>query len=121
MLINKFKGLFIVLLLTILSTSINAQYLFQITGTSNLSVVNSGNTFIYTINYSTAGNTTSGQNVQATVALPTNLLPIDISTFANSISYPTSQVTAATYNAGTNTVAITYINPLPAGAPLIYL
>jgi hypothetical protein len=61
---TKVQYLLIVLLLLIGSVA-NAQYLFQITGSSNLASVNTGNTFIYTINYSTAGNTTSGQNVVA--------------------------------------------------------
>ena len=115
-LIFKVSSILLLMLFSLLTAKTNAQYLFQVTGTSDLLTVNSGSQFIYTINYSTAGNTTSGQNVVATVALPTNVEPFDKVTFSNSISYPTSQVTAATYNAGTNTVTITYINPLPAGA-----
>ncbi|MFA9213036.1 MAG: SdrD B-like domain-containing protein, partial [Candidatus Methylacidiphilales bacterium] len=103
-------------LLLVLANIANAQYLFQITGSSNLASVNTGSTFVYTINYSTAGNTTSGQNVVATINLPTNVAPITNSPFSNSISFPTSQVTSATYNSSSNTVTITYINPLPAGA-----
>ena len=115
-LIFKISSILLLMLFSLLTAKTNAQYLFQVTGTSDLSSVNSGSQFIYTINYSTAGNTTSGQNVVATVALPNNVEPFDKVTFSNSISYPSSQVTAATYNAGTNTVTITYINPLPAGA-----
>lgn len=115
-LIFKVSSILLLMLFSLLTAKTNAQYLFQVTGNSDLSSVNSGSQFIYTINYSTAGNTTSGQNVVATVALPTNVEPFDKVTFSNSISYPTSQVTSATYNAGTNTVTITYINPLPAGA-----
>lgn len=112
---TKVQFLIIVLLLLVGSVA-NAQYLFQITGSSNLASVNTGNTFIYTINYSTAGNTTSGQNVVATINLPSNVTPESNSPFSNSISYPTSQVTSATYNSSSKTVTITYINPLPAGA-----
>ncbi|MCF8428023.1 MAG: PKD domain-containing protein [Bacteroidia bacterium] len=94
----------------------NAQYLFQTSTSTDLTSVNSGNQFIYIFNYSTAGNTTSGQNVVAEISLPLNLVPYDESNFSNSISYPTSQVTGASYNSGTKKVTITYINPLPAGA-----
>lgn len=113
--LNPIQFITIVFLL-LMSNFVQAQYLFQITGSSNLASVNTGNTFVYTINYSTAGNTTSGQNVVATINLPSNVTPASTSPFSSSISYPTSQVTSATYNSSTNVVTITYINPLPAGA-----
>jgi len=119
---NKYSGrvyktvLILFVLMLLISRVASAQYLFQTSSNSDLASVSTGNQFIYIFNYSTAGNTTSGINVVATIDLPSNLVPFDATTFSNSISYPPSQVTSGTYSAINNRVTITYINPLPAGS-----
>ena len=87
-----------------------------ISGSSNVPSVNAGNQFIYTFNYSVNSFTKDAQNTIATIVLPQNLVPYDINNFANSISYDKTQVANATYTAATNTVTITFVNPLPAGS-----
>ncbi|MBC7384227.1 MAG: T9SS type A sorting domain-containing protein [Bacteroidia bacterium] len=77
---------------------------------------NSGNQFIYTLNYQCSGLTDNGINVLATMPLPQNLIPFDIITFSNSVSFDNSQVSTVTYNVGSNTITITFVNPLPAGS-----
>ena len=88
----------------------------SLSASSNLSSVNTGSQFIYTLNYQVSSLTDNGINVRANIQLPTNLVPFVISPFANSVEFDESQVSSVSYNSGTNEIDIVFVNPIPAGS-----
>ncbi|MFY8003897.1 MAG: isopeptide-forming domain-containing fimbrial protein, partial [Chitinophagaceae bacterium] len=78
--------------------------------------VNSGDLFIYKLNYQCSSFDTSGRNVVATLVLPDKVVPFSTSPFSSSVSFDDSQVASVTYNAATKTITVTYVDPLPAGS-----
>jgi hypothetical protein len=113
---SKKIGMAITLLLLFMSVQSKASVQLMVVGASNVSSINTGNQFIYTLNYQISSLTTNGQNVVATMALPQNLEPFDVSNFSNSVSFSASQVSSVTYNPVTNTITVTFVNPIPAGS-----
>ena len=119
---NKFLGciantrtFFLVAFLLVASVA-SAQFdtLFIRQGT-NYRSVKSGFPFVDTINYSWSNFTANAKNAKATVTLPLNLVPSN-TTFSKAVAYDPSQISAVAYNAGSNIVTITFVNPLPAGS-----
>ena len=106
----------ITLLLVFIAFQSKASVQLMVVGSSNVPSINTGNQFIYTLNYQVSSLTTNGQNVVATMALPQNLEPFDVSNFSNSVSFSSSQVSSVTYNPVTNTITVTFVNPIPAGS-----
>jgi fimbrial isopeptide formation D2 family protein len=113
--ITSFK-IYAFFILSILGLNANATVELSLSASSNLSSVNTGNQFIYTLNYQVSSLTVNGINVRANIALPTNLVPFVISPFANSVEFDESQVASVTYNSGTNEIDIVFVNPIPAGS-----
>ncbi len=111
--IYKYLLLFVVGLFSFLG--LEAQYIFTTSASSSVSSVNTGSQITYTFNYSTAANTTSGQNVVAELNLPDNLIPFNESNFNSNVLFAPTQISSVTYNSGLNKVTITYVHPLPAG------
>ncbi|MFZ4796627.1 MAG: SdrD B-like domain-containing protein [Bacteroidia bacterium] len=126
----RFKSILAVLavfMLFVNAKTVQAQYNISITGAAissstinttrtPITSITTGSSFVYLIQYATQSNTQTGLNLVATIALPTNLVPINTTTFSSSISFPSTQVNSATYNSGNNTVTITFKTPLPAGS-----
>lgn len=104
------------LLFVFMAVQTKASVQLTVVGSTNVSSINTGSQFIYTLNYQVSSLTSNGQNVVATMALPQNLEPFDISNFSNSVSFSPSQVSSVTYNSGTNTITVTFVNPIPAGS-----
>ena len=101
----------------LLVTSVaSAQFdtLFIRQGT-NYSSVQTGSPFVDTINYSWSNFTANAQNAVATVTLPQNLVPSN-NTFSKAVAFDPTQVSSVTYNAGSNVVTVTFVNPLPSGS-----
>jgi len=113
-----YLSIFLAIALAICSSGMVTAQTVQIAlqASTNVSSINTGNQFIYTLNYSCSSTTADGVNVIATLPLPQNLVPYDVNTFANSVSYDKTQVSAVNYNATTNTITVIFVNPLPAGS-----
>ena len=97
----------LVLALFLLVTSVaSAQNdtLFIHQGT-NYSSIQTGSSFIDTVNYSWSSFTKTLTSAVATLTLPQNLVPYVISPFANSVIFDPSQVSAVTYNAGSRYIS----------------
>ncbi len=114
--IQSLKSKLFVLLFIVLAFTGKAQVQLSLSASTDLASVNTGNQFIYTLNYQISSLTTNGTGVVATMPLPTNLTPFDVSNFNNSVAFDNSQVSSITYNSGTNTITINFVNPIPAGS-----
>ena len=111
----NFKALLTGLFLLIAGMAFS-QVQLQVSGTSNVSTITTGNQFIYTLNYSVSSLTSVGHGIVATIVLPANVTPVNTSPFSSSIDFDPSQVTGATYTAGTNTITVTFVDPFVAGS-----
>lgn len=112
--LNK-KRIGIVLLLVSFSVLGNAQSVqLSVSGSVDSSSINTGNIFIYTVNYSVSSLTTNGQNVVATIQLPDLLRPADTVNFNNSVSFDDDQISSMVYSGGL--ITINFVNPIPAGS-----
>lgn len=103
-------------LLVISNSYLYAQVNLVVNGSANVTSINTGSQFTYTLNYAISSLTNNGNNVVATIPLPNNLEPWNTSSFNTSVTFSPAQISSVTYNAGTNTVTINFVNPIPAGS-----
>jgi len=113
--LNNFKTSLLIACLLFVSQAF-AQVQLSLSASTDLASVNTGNQFIYTLNYQISSLTSNGSNVVANMALPANLTPFDVNNFGNSVAYDESQVQSVTYNSGSNAITVTFVNPIPAGS-----
>ncbi|MCK6612067.1 MAG: PKD domain-containing protein [Bacteroidia bacterium] len=113
--LHNFKTSLLIACLLFVSQAF-AQVQLSLSASTDLASVNTGNQFIYTLNYQISSLTSNGSNVVANMALPANLTPFDVNNFGNSVAYDESQVQSVTYNSGSNAITVTFVNPIPAGS-----
>ena len=123
---NKYNNLIISILASrrilvlaisfLLSFSASASVELGLAGSSNVSSIQSGNQFIYTLNYSVSSLTDVGHGVIADIALPSLLQLTDSVNLNNSVIYDNSQVSSVSYNVLTRTLHVVFVDPFAAGS-----
>ena len=103
-------------LLLFVSSLVYSQVQFQLHGICTNNSIATGSPFVYTLQYSASSFTVpAALNTVATIVLPENVTPTNISPFSSSIQYNAATVSGASYNAGTNTITITFVSPFTVG------
>ena len=114
-LLAKSKALMLCLFL-LAATVANASITLGIAGSANVSSIQSGSQFIYTVNYSISSLTDVGHGVVADIALPVDLALSDSNNLDNNVSYDPSQIASLSYNTATRTLHVVFVDPISAGS-----
>ena len=114
-LLNKSKAFMFGLFLLVASAA-SASVQLALAGSSNVASIQSGDQFIYTLNYSVSSLTDVGHGVVADIALPQLLQLTDSVNLNNSVIFDNSQVASVSYNTATRTLHVTFVEPFAAGS-----
>ena len=109
----KMLGRLLVVAITLFSFNIKAAATVDLalSGSVSTDSVNTGVSFVYTLNYSISSLTDNGQNVKVVMTLPTNMT---VSGGVAGVSFDKSQI--ASVGIVGSVVTITMVNPIAAGS-----